>query len=340
MRAAATLASIIAIAASLAGTADAAQIGKDLQIGNWTLGAYTSRESGRFSHCAASGRYRHGVTLFFAVTRDYQWSIGFGSDQFDISAGERVKLAIALDDSNNASVEGKAIDRNLVRVVLTPSSDLFKRFMRANVLHLYATDSSYSFALQDTSRLLPQLLKCVRDQLNPAPLVAQGPSDQGSAGKPSPAASAAQSAQFAETTSLAANLLSEAGVSGFRFNTPTPSDIARGIVRWSAPSMTGTLAVMNEPSAKRGTDHMAKLIAVMAAKCKGKFASGSMPEESGAGRAFTSCQDGTGDPTVGYFLAMPRSAGGFFVLLTFPRAGASETDPDKEIRAAAARILK
>ncbi len=333
---------LVGIVPGLSRDAEAAQMGRSIQIGNWTLGAYSNNNTRKFSHCAATAPYRSGVTLLFIVSRDYEWGVGFLSQEFDMPAKQNIRLGIALDESDFEIVQAYVIDRNFARIDLASNSDLYKRFMRSHLLRLRAADKAYSFALQDTSKLLPQLLKCVYDRLNPAPLNAQGPVPQRPVDAPKSTA-VVPAAVHAEAMSLAANLLSEAGVSGFRFASPSPEDIAQGTVRWSAPTMDGALIVVMDPAIKRPADQMPKLIELMARECKGKFASGSIPEEGGAARAFTSCQVGTADAAVGYYLAMPRSAGGHFVLMTFPRAAATADrapEPDKDIRTAAYRILK
>jgi len=36
-----------------------------LKSGNWKGGAYTNNRTGRFSHCAASVKYKSGILLLF-----------------------------------------------------------------------------------------------------------------------------------------------------------------------------------------------------------------------------------------------------------------------------------
>lgn len=326
---------------ALIGSAQAAPMGNKFKVGSWSGGAYSDDATRRFSHCAISAPYDHGVMLFFLVNREYQWAVAFSSPRFSLRVGQNHRVMISLDNGDADEVQLFGIKRDLARVNLAPNSALFKKFMRAGTMRLTANDSVYDFILHDTSRALPELLKCVRDRLNPSPLQAQGAAQ-------SRTASITGDSQVdlrAEVTSLAANLLSEAGVRGFRFDPPSQGR-SKTDVSWTAPGMSGALLVLLDPAVRRPSDATPRLIALAAERCKGKFASGAMPEENGVARTFSSCQVGTAEPTMGFYLTMPRAAGGHYVLLTFPQNGsaslapASPQEPDKDIRAAAYRVLK
>lgn len=321
--------------------AEAKPLGKTTKIGDWNLGAFSNDQTQRFSHCGAWGGYRSGITLFFLVTRDYQWAIAFQSPTFAATPGQNIRFRISLDDSNADEVEAYALGRDFVRVGLAPTSALYKRFMSANVLRMYTADNVHEFNLTNTSKLLPALLKCVGDRLHPPPLNAQGPAQQRPSDPRTAAVSPTAPDLRAEITSLAANLLSEAGVSGFRLSTGDN----KTSVSWSSPGGNGVLLVMLESAeVKRPSDLTPKLISIAAEKCKGKFLSGAMPEENGAARSFSSCQIGTGEPTTGYYITVPRSAGGHYVIMTWPTAGTSlkspQQEPDQDIRNAAYKVLR
>jgi hypothetical protein len=327
---------VMLLIALLPANAAAKPLGKTAKIGDWNLGAFSNDQTHRFSHCGAWGAYKSGIMLFFLVTRDYEWAIAFQSPTFTATPGESVFFRISLDDSDADQVQAYALARDFVRVSLAPTSTLYKRFMSANTLRMYTADNVHTFNLTDTSKLLPALLKCVRDRLNPPPLNAQGPAPQ------QRQTDARTSPDLrAEVTSLAANLLSEAGVSGFRL----VSSDNKMSVSWSAPSGSGALLVMPESAdLKRPSDLTPRLISLAAEKCKGKFMSGAMPEENGAARSFSSCQIGTGEPSTGYYTAVPRSAGGHYVIMIWPTAGgslqSSKQEPDQDIRNAAYKVLR
>jgi hypothetical protein len=312
-------------------------LGRETMIGSWHAGAYADDQSHRFSFCSAFANY-DGVRVSFMIDSGYQWAVGFSSQSFSFKKGEAVRVGLALDDSAEEIVEGRVVDPALIRITLAPKSDLFRRFMRANVMRLVALDQSYRFDLEDPSELLPFLLKCVHDRLNTPPFQTHG-----QPAHPTPG-SAAQSGTLdlrAEVTSLAANLLSEAGVRGFKI---APNAENLNSVVWTSPGGNGALAVELDPNLKRPSDFTPRLIGWAASKCKGQFISGAMPEENGAARAFSSCQIGTGEPLSGYYVTLPRGRGGHYVLMVWPRESlASQSngqEPDKDVRNAAYRVLR
>jgi hypothetical protein len=337
---------IATITAAIAGAgilfcspASAKLLGRHTMIGNWVGGAYSSDETGRFSHCAASAPYRNGVNLLFMVNRQYEWGVGFLSPKFSLTKGRTIRVGLALDESREEIVNAYAVDTNFVRISLSPTSNLFKRFMRGNILRLAASDQSYRFDLQDTSRLLPFLLKCVRDRVDTPPLQAEAGQPTQNPREPSRPAKNGSPELRAEVTSLAANLLSEAGVRGFKI-APSAENAS---ATWTSPSGNGSLLVMLDSSIKRPSDLTPRLISIAAEKCKGKFMSGAMPEENGAARSFSSCQIGSGEPLTGYYITLPRQSGGHYVIMMWPddRAAASGgNEPDKDIRNAAYRVLR
>ncbi len=331
--------------------ADAAQIGKSFQVGNWRGGAFASDRTKRFTHCAASSSYKNGVGVLFMVTGNYRWAIGFTSDNFSVRPDSTVKLALSLDGAAPTLVEAYAIDSNFLRVSLDPKASLFRRFKAAHFLELRAKDLSYKFALTDTSRMLPQLLQCVTERVKPTPMQADenrqvaSATERQTSGVRSGSSSAYETSRDvlrAEATSVMANLLSEAGINGFRLVPGTSENGVPVDVIWASPVAKGAMFIVTDKDVRRPRDMNAKLIAVAAESCKGKFALTATPEtdSSSAARVVTGCQVGQ-KATTTYYLTLPRQKGGHYVFATFSD---DDSEPAKEverdIRSAAFRVIK
>ena len=69
----------LALAGAMSMVANSASAEKisDLRAGAWKGGAYSNNNTGEFSHCAASARYKSGTSLLFSVTRSGKWSMAF-----------------------------------------------------------------------------------------------------------------------------------------------------------------------------------------------------------------------------------------------------------------------
>jgi hypothetical protein len=125
-----------------------------------------------------------------------------------------------------------------------------------------------------------------------------------------PAKEARPPAYRAEALALAANILGSAGVVGFRM---LDGENGFADAAWQSNRLFGMVRIEpKEPPAKIS----AIAIAVDAAGCKSKFASGSMPatDKNELPRIFTKCGDGEGW-TVYYFI-LPRKAGGHYLIGT------------------------
>jgi hypothetical protein len=311
MRAVAMCGAVLALL-SVPSAAPAGQISR-LQVAGWSGGAYTNKAGNQFNHCGASASYNSGIVVSFAVSRAYQWSMAFSHGAWRLTPGQSYNIAFTVDEAAPLSANAIAISSNTVEVVLADSAQLFQRFRNGQQLRVAAAGQIFKFNLTGTSQVLPVLLRCVQANLNPqapaAPAVAANPF-----ATPAPASSASKgrpAAYRAEAVSLAANMLGSAGVSGFRI-LDAETDSAHDAT-WIAENMFGLIRI--EPKDKPELIS-ATTIAVDAAGCKSKFASGSMPaDKNGEWRTFTKCGEDKDAVTVFYFI-VPRKAGGHYLIGT------------------------
>ncbi len=179
------------IAAALLGIASgsqsavSAEIAK-LKIGNWDGGAFTNDSTGAFSHCAASARYKSGITLLFSVTGDGVWSMGFSSPTWQLTANTTYPVRYRVDEGEY--IQGTALAKNaqLAQVFLPRNDSLFAAFRFGGMLRVEAERQTLSFRLTDTSELLSTLLRCARDHNGARP---NNPFGSGTSPAPRPAPS-------------------------------------------------------------------------------------------------------------------------------------------------------
>jgi hypothetical protein len=173
--------------------------------------------------------------------------------------------------------------------------------------------------------MLAYLLRCAQNGgVKPSPAVAAAPNMFGTPSTantqttPTDTKSESSSvAQKAEATLLAANLVSELGITGFKFLTPeeTPKGITADAM-WAAGKTLGTVNVL--PTVTDIDAVGPFLIGRDAKECKKAFASGAMPVEgdSKVASLFTRCGLGK-DAFVAFYLVAPRKAGGVYVIGTY-----------------------
>lgn len=133
-----------------------------LRSGNWKGGAYVSNKTGRFSHCAASVKYKSGILLLFSVTRSIKWNMGLSNNDWDLTTRRKYPVEYRVD--NGRLIRGTAIakGRRLVQVFLPTSSGLFQQFKYGRRLTIWAAQKRMRFSLKGTSKMLSLLLKCAK----------------------------------------------------------------------------------------------------------------------------------------------------------------------------------
>ncbi len=315
-RPASILTAVLAATIFLMCAAPAATL-RQFKVGDWSAGAYSNDSTREFSHCAASGIYGSGISVVFAINRDFHWSMGFAHPGWKLRPGEVFDVAFTVDDMQPIMAKARTVKNLLVEVDLDDSSELFARFRRGRVLRVAAASQVFSFTLTGTSQLLPALLACAANRGSATP-VASNPfatravkSNAANSGTPD------RARETAEATALAANLLSAAGITGFTLLGPSDRPEIKGDARWLQGDVLGTININPNVPPGEFKNIPAYLIGNDAKACKGTFFSGAIPDDAAEiGRVFTTCQV-DGDTSTAYYLAVPRRAGGAYLIATF-----------------------
>jgi hypothetical protein len=280
------------------------------KVGSWTAGAYSKQNTKQFNHCAAVATYNSGILMLFSVSRSYAWGMSFAHPSWRLTKGQSYDIAFTVDQTPPIAARAIAIAPNQVEVPLADSTELFQRFRQGYQLRVAAAGQVFAFNLTGTSQVLPALLRCVQANLQPSgsttvaanPFATPAPANPANQGRPA--------AYRAEAVSLVANILGSAGVVGFRV-----AEGDNGVVdaAWRADRLFGMVRIEpKDPPALIS----AGMIAVDAAGCRSKFASGSMPAtDTDLPRMFTKCGEGDEGFTVYYFI-LPRKAGGHYLIGT------------------------
>jgi hypothetical protein len=295
---------------------------KHFKVGAWNSGAYSDDPGNSFSHCAGSASYNSGVIVTLIIDKTYNWGVAFSNPAWNLTPGADVDLAYVVDGGEPRATKAKAISNKQVLIGFGGDSDRFKEFSRGYQLRVAAANQVFTFNLTDTAKLLPALLHCVTQQIHPAPVLA--------ATATAAATPVAHRSDFkAEATVIAANLLSEAGVTGFRIAAPDEFPDLKADAVWAATNVMGTINILPTVTAKDLDDIRSSVIGNDARACKGMFFSGSIPDDGKEAltRVFTTCQVKT-DSATNYYLAVPRKAGGIYILRTMTAAGSEK--PAKE----------
>ncbi len=291
-----------------------------LTSGNWKGGAYLDDKTNAFSYCAMSTKYNSGITVFFAIDNAHEWRIGFSSSQFRLRKGNTYTIAYTIDGASASTINGVARNEDYIVVELPAKSALFEQFRYGTMLATSINGSVHRFRLDGTSRALSILLDCANTNYATAGRGIDPPRT----GSPPPAAPA-QSSPTGRTisandrldaTRFVANLFSSADFRDYRFMTSEelndrkmPELVRNSDVAWVAPNAIGLLHIFST-AATSIDDQISSAMADDAKSCKGRFASGKMPDEENANfkQLFTVCDDKDNSFNIEY-LFLPRKNG-------------------------------
>ncbi len=154
---------VLATAITIAHSSQASHAAKitPLTSGAWTGGAYSSNQTGAFSHCAVSSRYKSGVSLLFSVTRQGNWTMGMSKSGWDFNPGNSYSIRFQVDRGQILNGAAKARTNNLVQIGLPANSKLFRHFRDGRQLKIEAANQLFRFNLTGTDRMLKKLVRCV-----------------------------------------------------------------------------------------------------------------------------------------------------------------------------------
>ena len=180
----------IAFAAALmAGATARAELinGSQFQSGNWKGAAYTNDTTGRFSHCAMSTAYQSGISMFFAISDNYTWRLGWSNTSWNLNVNQTYAVSLSVDGVNAGTVQAKAVNKQFAVAELPAQATLFDLFRRGNLLTMVSGNDRFQFSLLGTNAALTLLGTCTRTQLAAAPAQPAPPPPAGGP-KPGPIA--------------------------------------------------------------------------------------------------------------------------------------------------------
>lgn len=314
------------------------------KVSNWDLGAYSNNSTGRFTHCAASGRYRNGLTLIFSVTESLNWGISFLNPEWNIREGRVIDIEFQIDSGRVNRATARAVASKQIVAKLPDSANLFNQFRYGSRLVVSINDGKpVLFNLSDTNAMLTEVLRCANrykgyvdrggnslrdadrnsglrddglsrlpnsrddDLRNERRQTPPAPSKQGTTPTPE---------SQAEAREVVTNILRRAN---FDYEVQKPEQLSDELRNtfdavWRGDGVLGTLRILSGSRAATIDKVRGDMISSDAVTCKGKFASGALPAMSGSQSQtmFTSCE-GQSNWSV-YYIVVPRKKGGVYLL--------------------------
>ena len=318
------------LAASLAAPVQAAASPRTpIKVGNWTGGAYVN-DSGSFTHCAVSASYVGGTNLHVSVNRQMQWIMGFSNSNWKLKPGSLLPIKLVFQGHGFVDLQAEVRTADFFLFDMPETSAVIRAFRAASGMELQVLGKQFNFALTTTSRMLPTLVNCVRENTSAIARPQSPPRSE-----PVQAKADDEATTRLEAVTMATNFLLAMRLPDARVMKPgevqglTPASVA-----WKSPEASGTVQIVGVGKALKGVDVAADIASSDAKACGGKFATGRTAElvdNDVVFRSFSTCEDSSGSRHAEYYV-VPRKGGGFVVFAVGSQAGVSATSSQVESR--------
>lgn len=308
--------------------------GSSTAVAGWNIGAYTNDSTGKFSHCAMSAAYRSGITMYFSVSGNYSWRVGWSHPSWQFVKGNEVDIAVHVDDKGPYNLRAVAASNSMALAELPPQSSVFDLMRRGHRMTVFTSGNRYGFNLDGTYAALSEILACAgrySGVSTATPSVVAPPSfvpNKQSSSRPSEVTAE----QRLEATKVIANVLAKGDMADFTLLTAREiadlkSDyLSKSDVVWRADGVLGTLRIIPKSTASTAKDIATAVVADDLRGCKGQSVSGTTKDErnSAVVRMFTGCQDGK-DAFEYRYTVVPIEDGTHYLFATVSKSNSGKT---------------
>lgn len=134
--------------------------GSQTTVAGWEMGAYAT--DGKFTHCSMSAGYKSGIHMFFYISGDFSWRIGWAHSGWRFKTGQGVDLALFVDNAGPIPLHAKAKAGVVAIAELPVNAALFDLIRNGNSMTVRAVGNTYAFNLNGTYAALTEILKCTQ----------------------------------------------------------------------------------------------------------------------------------------------------------------------------------
>ncbi len=313
---------------------------KSISIGSWKGGVYTSKTTGNFSHCAMSASYKSGIILYFAVTRTYNWKVGFSKNSWNLDIGKKYSLRYQVDRHKVFSGDARAVTKVLAIIDLPATTGLFNQMRRGRLLKVKTGDDLLKFKLTGTNKMLSKLLRCAKryNTLSVGAPVVSKNTDNPFDGKktaqkqaPPVRSDGLPEAYYSEASQWLGKTMQNSGID-YKV-VPNAGKAAKSYkkhaVIWRIGKKTGIIGTLRIFSKIAPQTLSTNVLAHEARICKGSFASRFLEQDDiGSKKIFrllTTCLKADGKERTAHFSATARKRGGSYLVTILSTRASAET---------------
>ena len=287
---------------------------KAFTVQSWSGSAFVNDKTRQFEYCSAASKNESGMTMSYSVDRQWAWKLAFSSPNWGFAAGHAFNVTLKIGEeeyrSQRALVTG---ERNFEMQVGDPIA-LFERLRTGRNLRVQAGGLSLVFDLVDSDEAIYALVRCVVQQM-PRRQTPKVPAT--ASARPLPLTPTTGGDARSEAQALAREILTQLAVADYRFIAPSELPFAyRPDAAWKKGPIVGTVSILPAERATTADTLANEILGSSSQACRDRFfliAASETIDQVQASRVFTLCRSPQG-PITSYYLAVPRSEGGFYLV--------------------------
>lgn len=156
-----SLLSAVLAAAVSCSFANAAVV-EEFRAEDWDGMAFTSDETGQFTHCSIFATYQNGSTLFISYEAADAWYLSISNDSWSLGEGGSFALKVRVDRRSEIDGTGVALAKNQIGLPIEADNPFITQLRRGNQLVFTFQNQEYAFELSNSNRAMNAAQDCVR----------------------------------------------------------------------------------------------------------------------------------------------------------------------------------
>ncbi len=171
----------LAILATVFATSANAAVVEQFTAADWNGMAFTSDETGQFTHCSVFASYQNGSTLYIAYQVDDTWFFSVANDSWSLKEGGDFAIKFRVDRHSQIDGTGVALGPTQIGLPVDPNHPFVGQLRRGRQLVISFQNKDYAFELSNSNKAMNAAQDCVRRHVRlgtHTPVVAGQPQQQ------------------------------------------------------------------------------------------------------------------------------------------------------------------
>ena len=168
----------LAVLAAMLSTVAKASVVEEFKAEDWDGLAFTSNETGKFTHCSVYAAYRNGSTLYISYEVDDAWFFSVANDSWSLTEGGNFAIKFKVDRRGEIDGTGTALGPTQIGLPVETDHPFVGQLRRGNQLVISFQNADYAFELSNSNKAMNAAQECVGRHVRlgtHTPIVSSGP---------------------------------------------------------------------------------------------------------------------------------------------------------------------